>query len=829
MWMRDAALRGELPTIEQLTRDPRFFPYRYGQALWAYIAGRWGDRAVTEVYRLATRSGFEAALQRVLGCSSECLSESWIQSIRATYLPLIEGRQRPEDAGDPILVEDEIGAMNLSPVVSPDGRYVAFFGRREIFTIDLYVADAVTGEVIRTLTSPDRSAHFDALSFISSAGAWSPDGSQFAFIGYEEGDNRIAVVNSENGDLRGRFDIPGVGGISTVSWSPDGRSIVFSGQQGGVSDLYLLDIESGEATQLTNDRYADLMPAFSPDGRSIAFATDRDGTDFDRLVYAPMGIGVYDVATRQIRTVRPLGNVKHINPQFSPDGRSLYFVSDREGISDIYRLELQTNDVYQVTRVATGISGITDLSPAMSVASRDGRVMFSVFENSGNNIYGLSAERAQGERISTAGPVAATAGLLPPIEALDDGLVSAYLADATTGLPASREFETRDYSPSIGLEYLGPPSFGVGVSTFGTGVSGGVSAYFGDMLGDHFIGTAIQAQGSFKDIGGEAIYINSENRLNWGGAIGHIPYLTGFSQVRAIQGGFQQDLFLRRIYIDQVQGIARYPFSQTKRVEFTGGFTRYGFDTEVQRGIYDSFGRLVDFFRFDTISPDPVSLWEASGAFVGDNAFFGLTSPVVGQRYRFEATPTFGTLEYQTLLADYRRYFFFRPFTLAFRGLHYGRYGKDSGTDRLSPLFLGYETFVRGYAQESFDGSECSFDENNPQGCPEFDRLIGDRIGVFSMEFRIPFLGVEELGLINFPYLPTEISPFVDVGAAWTSNDGIDFTFARNTLDRVPVVSAGVSARFNILGYLILESYWAYPFQRPEKGGHFGFNLAPGW
>ena len=55
-----AALRGELPTIKQLTTDPRFFPYRYGQALWAYVGGRWGDRAVTDVFRYATKSGFEA-------------------------------------------------------------------------------------------------------------------------------------------------------------------------------------------------------------------------------------------------------------------------------------------------------------------------------------------------------------------------------------------------------------------------------------------------------------------------------------------------------------------------------------------------------------------------------------------------------------------------------------------------------------------------------------------------------------------------------------------------------------------------------------------------
>jgi hypothetical protein len=45
----------------------------------------------------------------------------------------------------------------------------------------------------------------------------------------------------------------------------------------------------------------------------------------------------------------------------------------------------------------------------------------------------------------------------------------------------------------------------------------------------------------------------------------------------------------------------------------------------------------------------------------------------------------------------------------------------------------------------------------------------------------------------------------------------------------VPVFSTGISARMNLFGYLVLETYYAYPFQRPEKGGHFGLQLNPGW
>jgi len=61
MWMRDAVLRDDFPTIEELATDPQYFPYRYGHALWAYIGGRWGDEAVPAFYRAAARRGLKNA------------------------------------------------------------------------------------------------------------------------------------------------------------------------------------------------------------------------------------------------------------------------------------------------------------------------------------------------------------------------------------------------------------------------------------------------------------------------------------------------------------------------------------------------------------------------------------------------------------------------------------------------------------------------------------------------------------------------------------------------------------------------------------------------
>ena len=114
--------------------------------------------------------------------------------------------------------------------------------------------------------------------------------------------------------------------------------------------------------------------------------------------------------------------------------------------------------------------------------------------------------------------------------------------------------------------------------------------------------------------------------------------------------------------------------------------------------------------------------------------------------------------------------------------------------------------------------------------CPVLPRLFGSRIGLVSAEFRIPVLGVPEYGLINFPYLPLTLAPFVDAGEAWTSAQGPKFAFEKvNSLERGIVASAGLSARVNLLGYAIFEAYVAHPFQRPGKGWVVGLQLAPGW
>jgi hypothetical protein len=858
MWLRDAVLREDLPTIKQLNDGSKYFPYRYGEALWAYIGGTWGDETIPRLYRASLQSGFDDAIRSVLGITSDSLSTRWRAAIRRQYAPLLAGRTRPAESGDRVIVgSGRAGDYNLSPAVSPDGRLVAFFSSRDLTGIDLYVADAITGKVQGKLASPGVSTHFDALSFLYSAGSWSPDAKQLAFVTYANGDNEIDLVDVRSRKVTRRIRPRDVGAITTVAWSPDGRQLAFSGMKGGLSDLYLFDLRTGALRQLTNDRFADLQPAWSPDGRTLAFVTDRasgpdsagDGSDFERLRYSRPRLALIDVASGQVRVLGGMPDAKHINPQYAADGRSLYFVSDRAGYTDIYRTDIETGAMFRVTRTATGVSGVTATSPAIGVARQTGRLLFSVFDKAGFHIVALPADRAQGEPVTTdngrrvavgrggeaggdgIGPDTVdarssgrSAAILPAEGGDTPSAVAAYLADTDHGLPPDTSFVDRPYRTAFRLAAIGQPSIGVGSnSVLGTQFSGGASAYFSDMLGDHAIGVALQASGQLRDIGGQLLYINSARRWNWGVNLSRTPYVYGYG---ALTNAGAQYVF-QHIAVDNASLIAQYPLSQTRRIEFSGGYTHYGYS--VQSVVQGWDGSSSD---TDLPAPPSLGLMQGSVALVGDASSFGFTSPIAGSRYRVEVTPTAGALSYQTLLVDYRKYMFMKPFTLAVRGMHYGLYGKDAESDRIGALFVGDGSLVRGYSYESFTSSDCLTNGTGAlagSGCPQFDRLVGTRVALANAELRIPLFGTQGFGVISSPLPPIEIAPFVDAGVAWTKSSTPVWDLTSTSGDRTPVVSAGIASRVNLFGFAVFEVYYARPFQRPGRGGVWGFLLQPGW
>ncbi|MEO8625026.1 MAG: peptidase S9, partial [bacterium] len=546
-------------------------------------------------------------------------------------------------AGDPILqINRKSGEMNLAPQVSPDGKLVAFFARRGLFEIELFVADAQTGRVIKKLAGPTSNSHFDAITFISSSGAWSPDNAKFAFIAQAEGNHEIALLDVNSGSIERRIRVPGVGAISNIAWSPDGQTIAFSGQQGGVADLYLLNIAAGTVRQLTNDRYGDIQPTWAPNGKTIAFSSDRGpSTNFETMTFSDLQLATIDVETGKVTVFSPFARGKHLNPQYSPDGTNLFFISDQDGFNDIYRYDLASGATFRVTRLSTGVSGITATSPALTVAPSTGRMLFSVFEDQGYAVYALDASRTRGEQM-VPGATVVSAGILPPGDTPGRATVTNYLKDPVTGLATGGEFSTQAYHSSFALDAVGQPALGVSAGgPFGTGVVGGVSFLFGDQLSDRQVGLAVQANGTVQDIGGQLQYANLKNRWNWGASVEHIPYQYAYyGNTQAGNGLFSQDFVLQRIFLDQTGLSTAYPFSSTRRIEFGANLTRIGYSTQVQSIIFDSFGNPVNQTITNLPSYDPVYYASGSAAYVGDNSYSAFTNPIQGERFRFEVSPT---------------------------------------------------------------------------------------------------------------------------------------------------------------------------------------------
>jgi Tol biopolymer transport system component len=839
MWMRDAARERDgkkLPSIADLN-DPKYFPYRWGQAFWAYVGGRWGDDTIKPLLAVAAASGgdMDATFKKVLGVTTKEFSADWQAAIRSAYTPILQSTMPASEIGTLVIEGDQAAAqINVGPTISPDGRLIAFLSERSFFSIDLFIADAATGKILRQLTSTATNPHFSSIQFIYSAGAWDRDSKRIAIATVAQGRPALAIFDASSGNKDREVPLPSLDEVFNPTWAPDGHAVCFTGMSRGLTDLYVYDLNTATLRQLTNDAYADLMPAWSPDGTRIAFATDRFTTHLDTLNAGAYRIALIDPATAAIEQVRAFTDGKNINPQWAPDGGSLYFISDRDGIPNLYRVGLAHGDVAQLTRVGTGLSGITNTSPVLSVSASTGVAAFSVYQDGKYDIYTI-ADAAR-RPAAALGPASMTAATLPPLDR-KASTVAHLLDDASFGLPpASAPAEVTNYTPKLSLEAMAQPSIAVGASRFGAAVGGGVGFMFGDTLGDHQLSAVVQLNSgmtsgfSLKNTAAQVGYMNLAHRWNWGLVGGQIPYLSG---------GFQSAVGVtpqgEAVQVDQTiifrqtersaSAIAAYPFNRAQRIELQGGVSQISFDQIVETTTFSlDTGQLLD-DRSDTQSlARPLTLGTSSAALVYDTSNYGATSPVAGQRYRLEASPTVGSINFTSLLADYRRYFMPVSFyTIAARVMHYGRYGSGGEDQRLFPLFIGYPNLVRGYDINSFGASECV--PTAASQCPAFDRLLGSRMLVGNIEFRFPLLRPFGVSSHMYSPVPVEVALFADGGVAWNRGESPSFLGG----SRDGVASAGVALRVNLFGFAVGQFDFAHPFQRPGQGWLFQFNLSPGF
>jgi hypothetical protein len=816
MWLRDAVAFDLLPKREyEATR--RFSPYRYGAAMWAYLAARFGDAVMGNVLKAGRSGTFERQILQVTGFTLEKLFNDWRAAAAERYAP---ETAMATDGAESARVRAKNGRLQLGPSLSPDGHRAIFYSERDHLSIDLYLADTTTGSVTRKLATTTGAARFESLQAIRSAGSWSPDGNRFVFAAITKGKPALVLldVSKRNGPQQ-QIVLPTLGQILSPAWSPDGRSIAFSAVVAGVTDLFIYDLGTGVLRQLTHDPYADLQPAWSPDGRRIAFVTERFSTDLNRLTFGPCELAIVDVSSGAIEAIPAVPHAKHMNPQWAGDGNSLYFVSDPAGVSNVYRVGMEAHDLYQITHVPAGVTGLAPTSPALSVARDAPVIAFTVYRG---GAYALEIRR---------GPEAMLGEIVAAAKPPDDrpqtiGVhsdVTALLQDSRIGLPSDSTFTARPYPRNLSLEAIGPPYLSSGGGPLGNFVRGGGSLLFGDVLGERKLAMSAQVGNHLRDLGLGVQYLNRERRWNWGAIAEVQPSLRRLPQRLLTEHDGQATVSSESHYFERMQlrmaGLFAYPLNQSDRFEFEGGVRHIRYRETVYSTVRSlQNGRLVDRQTTTGSGGAPANLGEVSTAFVRDTAAFGATGPIAGSRRRLEARSDFGDLSYVRLLLDERRYAMpVKPYTIATRILHLGQYGPDADDPRLLPAFLGSRQFVHGYSWGSLKCPPAS--EGN---CEALEDLLGSRLVVANLELRVPVLGIRARD-IRYGPVPLDAFIFADGGVVWSQP--LAQTLRR---ERHVISSVGAGVRINAFGIPI---EWAVvrALNAPARGWTFDFGVRPGF
>lgn len=792
MWIRDAADANHLPAIHEL-QEPRWFPYRFGHALWSFLADTYGEDVAARALASKASGGGIGRLVAVTGVREAQLTAGWHESMRA----IASAAPDPHASSATVLVGERQGGgrLNVGPALSPDGARMVFLSERDRYAVDLYLADARTGRVERKLVAAAANSRFDSLQFVDSAGAWDAGGARFAFAALRHGEPILTILSMPRGEVVREQAFPNLDQIFDPTFSPSGSQIAFSGLSGGVTDLYVFDLETAALRRLTTDGFADLQPAWSPDGRTLAFSTDRFTSSLEALTFGDLRLAALDLTSGVVRELPSIVGAKNIDPQWS--GSNLIFVADADGVSNVFKLDTASGIVHRLTLERTGVTGITPLSPALSVAPGAGRLAYSVYRNGGYEIrtLPLSSGTLYAKALSTPGETSI-------------GSIAPALVSTVSTFPTAR------YRGGLSLSGVGQPYLSAGSGALGSFFRAGMSVTFSDLLEQRQLQTAVQVGTSARDFAWQTAYVNRQSRWTWGllGAQMPVTFMSaamrpGFDAATVVRDTEE----LRQIH-RQGMMMAAYPFNRVQRLELSGGVHNISFASDIQTQTFArSSGSLIDEQQRRGAAPRGVTMLETGAALVYDSSVAGATAPVLGSRSRFEIAPSFGDLSLVTLIADYRRYMMpVRPLTVAWRVQHTGRYGADAADGRLLPLVWTIRDLVRGYSMRDAIGRQCS-----SLTCDSLTDAGARRVTVSNLEARLPMIG--PLGVLGESGpLPIDAFVFADLGVFDSSLLG--------TIHRSILRSAGGGARLNAAGFV-----FEFAAARAQRGWALAVNFRPGF
>ena len=240
MVLRDAVLSDQVPEIAEKGISG-FFAYRFGHAVFDFIAAEWGKDAVREFlfeFRNQISASIDKSLHRAFNISAEDFDIRFRRYLRQRFLKILTEKGEPIDFGERFKIEDTPSA-ELSPRAYPSGDFVAAFSTYKE-DADVVVLSTRDRKLYRNLTKGHTTSYEYLISQWVTTGpqigadlAVSPDGNTVAVFARRERGRDMLLLNALDGGIRERVEMPGIDQQLSPAFSPDGKLVVFRGMREG--------------------------------------------------------------------------------------------------------------------------------------------------------------------------------------------------------------------------------------------------------------------------------------------------------------------------------------------------------------------------------------------------------------------------------------------------------------------------------------------------------------------------------------------------------------------------------------------------------------------
>lgn len=879
MFIRDAVIYDYLPPIDYIGG---YLSYRGGQSFFAWLADEYGKEKIGDLMiQIKALNDVDDGFIDVYNMDLNELGEKWHKALKQTYWPDINTRQELNDFAFHITnSKNGDGFYNTAPALSPKGDKVVFISNRDDY-FDVFLANVKTGKVIKKLISGTSTPDFEELHLLEPGLCWSPNGKKIA-ISVKSGDkDAIYVIDVESEDeteLPIKFE-----GIFSVNWNPVSSTLVFRGDNSKQSDIWLYNLNTKKLTQVTNDLFSDLDPSWSSDGTKIYFTSDRGSytdlknipSDFDMIDYDyhQKDLYVYDINTSTLERFTDIPNSTESSVVMSQDGKKVLYISDRNGISNIWMRNLETNEERPITN---SLDPLSELS-----MSADGkRIAFVALNKGGYDLFYMdnpfdidlnmtelpntvfvqkmiddqkrkdSLSNVVNELIqkniqdSTLTGTEGTSDSLMAFDTLSvgdsllvasDSTKSVYGDDISLNLnKTNSDSVSSSDKVRLKLKTKDRKKFEIADNTNSDGsfkVNNYKIKFSPDLIYSNanyssFYGVQGIAQMAFSDVlGNHRIYVATSLVLD----LKNSDYAFAYYYLpKRIDYGFSAYHSARFLLIGNTNASAQLYRYRT-----------YGADISVSYPI-SKFKRLDGILSYNRLSKEnldnPNEPTEKLDfvmpivSYVHDNTLFGYTAPIKGTRYNISllGTPKIGSggVEFMSGIIDYRTYFELADdYNFALRLNGGASFGKNpqrfyiGGTEN----WINYQVQNDNLPIEEINDFAFSTPVLPLRGY-NYNHRSGSKFALMNAEFRFPLFRYLIFGALPLGFQNIQGAIFTDIGTAWTNNKTLQFFHKENgsLATKDLLVGVGMGTRLFFLYFpLKFDVAWEYNLQKFSKPRYY--------